>query len=152
MTAPSCPDKYADELSCVNADDVAVIVRAVRRQATARDDNAAAILVSLWSDRSTLLAKLLAAEAELSRAREERATLTRDAAIGAAIQRAAGELPDGWNIAIDVERGAGSVYLHGPDDSEAMDVDSDNRLAAEINVATDRALAAYSTARQTEKL
>ena len=116
MTAPSCPDKYADELSCVNADDVAVIVRAVRRQATARDDNAAAILVSVWSDRSTLLAKLLAAEAELSRARKVIADV-----------RSHADFDDGdGNQDVSVLRG---------------------RL-----ITISERLAAYSTARQTEKL
>lgn len=35
--------------------------------------------------------------------------------LGQEIQRAAGELPPGWNIEIDVERGAGSVTLIDPE-------------------------------------
>ena len=35
--------------------------------------------------------------------------------LGQEIHRAAGELPPGWNIEIDVERGAGSVTLIDPE-------------------------------------
>lgn len=53
--------------------------------------------------------------------------------IGRAIDIAAGSLPDGWNIRIDVERGAAVVLLSDPEgNEEAMDVDADNRIAAEI--------------------
>lgn len=85
-------------------------------------------------DRICFRDKLKACEAE-------RDSLVKDAAIGAAIERAAAELPDGYEIEITVERGAGSVYLHHPDGmSIGMDVDADNRIAAEINAAVDDAV------------
>jgi hypothetical protein len=71
---------------------------------------------------------------------DENAALKRDAAVGAAIQRAAKELPYGWEVEICIEQGAGTVVLRDPDGNlTAMDVDSDNRLAAEIDAAADAA-------------
>lgn len=59
-----------------------------------------------------------------------------------AIQRGAGDLPDGYEVEITVERGSACVVLRDPDGNlQSIDVDSDNRLAAEINAATDAAIA-----------
>lgn len=67
----------------------------------------------------------------------------RDAAIGRAIQRAAGELPDDWEVELTVERGAASVYLRDPSGAvKAIDVSADDRLPAEIDAAIDAAIAA----------
>lgn len=65
----------------------------------------------------------------------------RDAQIGAAIQRAAGVLPEHYSLAVWVERGAGWVTLVDPNGKDrGFDVDSDNRLAAEIDAAIDAAM------------
>ncbi len=72
--------------------------------------------------------------------------MARDAAIGAAIQRAAGELPDGYEIQVCVERGAGYVTMTDRDArTHSFDVDADNRLPAEINAAIDAARALERT-------
>lgn len=64
----------------------------------------------------------------------------RHTAVGAAIERAAAELPDNYSVEIHIERGAASVYIVLPDGSSGdIDVDADNRLAAEINAAIDAA-------------
>lgn len=66
-----------------------------------------------------------------------------DADIGAAIRMAAKDLPENFEVEITVERGAASVYLRTPDaETFCIDVDSDNRLAAEIRSAIDRARSA----------
>lgn len=65
----------------------------------------------------------------------------RDALLGAAIERAARDLPDGWEVHVCVERGAGWAILYNPngDVVELEDQDSDNRLVAEVNAAIDAA-------------
>lgn len=73
---------------------------------------------------------------EIERLRMERERVLADAAVGAAIQRAAKELPLGYIIGISVEADAASVDLCAPTGHiKTMDVDDDNRLAAEINAA-----------------
>lgn len=66
----------------------------------------------------------------------------RDASIGRAINCAAEKLPDDYQIEIEIENGAASVTLIDPDaNRQPIGVDSDNRLAAEINEAIRAALA-----------
>ena len=45
--------------------------------------------------------------------------------IGQAIYRAAGDLPDGWNIEIDIERGYGGIKLITPE-YDAIDFDDND--------------------------
>lgn len=72
--------------------------------------------------------------------REENERLRKDAEIGAAINRAAEELPDRYIVGISVEKDAATVDLAYPSGHiKTMDVDGDNRLAAEINAAIDAA-------------
>jgi len=95
-----------------------------------------------------------AAEAELPEGREdnhsmmleihslriERDRLLRYADVGSAIQRAAAELPRGYIVGISVESDAATVVLCLPTGHiKHMDVDDENRLAAEINAAIDAA-------------
>jgi hypothetical protein len=73
----------------------------------------------------------------------ENAELRNDAEIGSAIRMAAKDLPENFELEITVERGAASVYLRTPDEETVcIDVDSDNRLAAEIRNGIDRARSA----------
>jgi len=73
----------------------------------------------------------------------ENAELRKDAEIGSAIRMAAKDLPENFELEITVERGAASVYLRTPDEETVcIDVDSDNRLAAEIRNGIDRARSA----------
>lgn len=66
--------------------------------------------------------------------------VVRDAAVGAAIGRAARELPFGYDIRIEIERDAGTVSLYGPDCNEIrLDFDGDT-FAGEINTAVNTAL------------
>lgn len=47
------------------------------------------------------------------------------------IQSAAGNLPDGWSINIEVEKGCGLVRLMRPDGSDLIVCDGENRGIAE---------------------
>lgn len=60
----------------------------------------------------------------------------------AACQRAAAELPFGYEIRVCLESGSGTVELCDPDGNVThMDEDADDRLTAEVNAAIDAALA-----------
>lgn len=77
---------------------------------------------------------ILAAEVRRLQAENER--LRKDADVGSAIQRAAAELPRGYILGISVEADAATVDLCLPTGHiKHMDVDDENRLAAEINAA-----------------
>lgn len=79
-------------------------------------------------------------EHKLESFREENERLRKDAEVGASIQRAAAELPVGYIVGISVEADAATVELCLPTGHiKSMDVDDDNRLAAEINAAIDAA-------------
>lgn len=80
------------------------------------------------------------AQEEVRRLREENERLRKDAAVSDAIERAAKDLPDGDMLEITVEKDSAMVVLYwGQGGFETMDVDDDNRLAAEINAAIDAA-------------
>lgn len=68
-----------------------------------------------------------------------------DYAIGAALQRAAGELPEGYEIRVEVERGAGTVRLFGPEGDGIEGIEADT-LADEINEAIDAAMESQACA------
>lgn len=77
---------------------------------------------------------------EAKRLTEENERRRKDAAVGAAIQRAAKELPVGAMIEITVENGSDVVVIYyGCGGWDTMDVDAENRLASEINAAIDAA-------------
>lgn len=75
--------------------------------------------------------------------KEENEQLRKDVAVSAAIERAAKDLPVGDMLEITVEKDSAMVVLYwGQGGFETMDVDDDNRLAAEINAAIDAARSA----------
>ncbi|AZV93544.1 hypothetical protein CBF45_07300 [Bordetella sp. J329] len=61
--------------------------------------------------------------------------------IGKAVNRAALELPSGWGICIQLERGAGTVYLSDPGGCATM-IDDGELFSEQINTAIDAAHAA----------
>lgn len=71
------------------------------------------------------------ARAEAKQLREKLRGQQDDYAVGAAIQRAAGELPDGYEIHLEVERGAGTVRLYDPSGDEVDGIEGDT-IADEI--------------------
>lgn len=71
---------------------------------------------------------------------EAPADVARDAALYCAAQRACAELPEGWEIRIELERSAGTVILVNPD-GEDVDYSSDHEyMASDINDAIDAAI------------
>ena len=58
--------------------------------------------------------------------------------IGTAINRAARDLPEGWEIRIDLKRYAGVVFLIDPDGNETMS-ENDKPFSDQINAAIDAA-------------
>ena len=58
--------------------------------------------------------------------------------IGKAINRAARDLPEGWEIRIDLERHAGVVFLIDPDGNETMS-EGGELFSDQINAAIDAA-------------
>jgi hypothetical protein len=79
--------------------------------------------------------------AELEKLRQRCGELEADAATERALQRAAKELPEGWIVRVEVERGAGWVDLHDPSGAFSVQglIDADDTLAAAIHRAIDRA-------------
>lgn len=63
----------------------------------------------------------------------------KDAALGRAIQRASGELPEGFTICIDLENGAGSVELQD-ENCETLRSDESEPLSVQINDLIDEAI------------
>ena len=63
-------------------------------------------------------------------------------AIGRAINRAAGELPADGEIRIDIENGAGTVYVYEPQREDHRYIDSGDVFSAQINAAIDAAIQA----------
>lgn len=59
--------------------------------------------------------------------------------IGKAINRAARDLPEGWEIRIDLERYAGAVFLIYPDGNETMSENAE-LFSDQINAAIDAAM------------
>lgn len=101
------------------------------------------MLRALVSERDALASRVRALEGERDRltlSKIDRECLR----IGQEIQRAAGELPDGYEIGIEVERGAGSVYLSKPDYSTVGFHDMVDGLSHAITQAIDAALTTTS--------
>ena len=84
---------------------------------------------------------LLAITSDIARyCSEPPADVARDAALYCAAQRACAELPEGWEIRIELERSAGTVILVNPD-GEDVDYSSDHEyMASDINAAIDAAI------------
>lgn len=62
--------------------------------------------------------------------------------IGRAINRAAGDLPADGEIRIEIENGAGAVYVNEPKHGDWRYIDSSDVFSAQINAAIDAALSA----------
>ena len=72
--------------------------------------------------------------------------------IGKAIERACQELPEGAEIQIYLERGAGTVHMTDWDGNEFDHFDQDHEyFACRINAATDGAIAAEQVAAQAKQ-
>lgn len=71
----------------------------------------------------------------------------RDQAIGRAVQRACADLPEGCEIVIHLEKGAGTVYMTDWDGNEYDHFQSDEGFGDVINQAVDGAIAADVAAR-----
>lgn len=61
--------------------------------------------------------------------------------IGKAVERACRELPDGFDLHLELENGAGTVRLYLPDDDASLDDFEGDTFADRINFAIDAALA-----------
>lgn len=84
---------------------------------------------------------LKAARAALSTAAQRDALdqgVREELSIGKAINRAARDLPEGWEIRIDLERHAGVVFLIDPDGNETMS-EGGELFSDQINAAIDAA-------------
>lgn len=89
------------------------------------------------NDANNLLAECYG---RIGRLTEENERLRKEAEVGYAIERAAAELPAGYIVGISIESGAATVDLGLPTGHiKNMDVDGDNRLAAEVDAAIDAA-------------
>lgn len=76
----------------------------------------------------------------------------RQLAIGQAVERACKELPEGAEIQIYLERGAGTVHMTDWDGNEFDHFDeAHNDFACRINAATDGAIAAEKVAAQAKQ-
>jgi len=62
-------------------------------------------------------------------------------ALGKAIKRAAGDLPEGYELTVEVEKGAGIAILYDPEGFDIGGLDGDT-LADQINRAIDKAIEA----------
>lgn len=77
--------------------------------------------------------------AQLAQATARLAAVEDEAATERALQRAAGELPIGWEIRVVIEPGSGWVELYDPEGNETMNSDCGD-IAEHINAALDAAL------------
>lgn len=83
------------------------------------------------------------AELEAERAKMALSKIDRECLrIGQQIHRAAGDLPDTYEIEIEIERGSGSVYLSKPDYTKVAFNDHIDGLSESIKDAIDAAIAA----------
>ena len=77
---------------------------------------------------------------QLRSAREEIAALRKQVQLEAQCQRASRSLPDGWDITISLEKGAGWVDLYRGDEEVELSCDCGN-LASHLEAAIDHAIA-----------
>lgn len=88
-------------------------------------------------------ARIAALEAEVLALRKDAERLAEKAAIHDAINRACSELPEGYDLHIELEKNAGSVRLYLLDsDCDITDFGSDLTFVETINAAIDAAIEA----------
>jgi hypothetical protein len=68
---------------------------------------------------------------EIDRLRAEVATLKACDPLNDAVEEACGELPDGWQVIINMERGAGWVDLFDPD-GDCIEVQEDETSVSDL--------------------
>lgn len=100
----------------------------------AEDDDAA---LAAWNRRAPA-----SSEQQAARQDEER-----DQEIGRAVQRACADLPEGCEVVIHLEKGAGTVYMTDWDGNEYDHFQSDDGFGDVINQAVDGAITADAAAR-----
>lgn len=71
-------------------------------------------------------------------------TRLHDAKLGAAIENAAGNLPEGWEINVNIERNGYGVSLFDPH-GEHVEIEGAEGIAEDINKAVAEAIAIDST-------
>lgn len=71
-------------------------------------------------------------------------TRLHDAKLGAAIENAAGKLPEGWMVSINIEGGGYGVSLFDPNGND-VEIDQSEDLVGDINNAVAEAITIDST-------
>lgn len=110
-------------------------------------------LLSVPGDSATAIASradMAMIRSALSASSEQQAAqqdAERDQAIGRAVQRACKDLPEGSEVVIHLEKGAGTVYMNDWDGNEYDHFQSDEGFGDVINQAVDGAIAADVAAR-----
>lgn len=99
-----------------------------------------AALSAVTAERDRLQKKWARVESERDQLRAEVEALRKDAAIGQAIQRACGQLPEGFIITLRLEKDAGTLELCLPDTDAALDEFDGDTFADQINEAIDTAM------------
>jgi hypothetical protein len=90
-------------------------------------------------DENAVLRYIATLTAERDALAQRCAAAERDAGLHRAMQRAAGELPEGWEIVIGVERGAGWVDVTDWD-GNPHETCPDDSLAQQVHAAIDAAI------------
>lgn len=109
-------------------------------------------LSSAKEENVKLKEELAACKVDADQLREQIGKDMKPATIGKAIYRACEELPDGYDLHVECERGAGGVRLYLYEaDASIDDFGSDNTLAENIHNAINIAIAAANDASRREQ-
>lgn len=136
MLRRKCPHCEVIELEALVAAKDAELSKVIEQRN--RWDNTCQALKAELAEKNRAL---IAAGARVMQAEARAAANEKDAQIGRAIGRAAKDLPEGFDLHIELERGAGTVRLYLPDsDAQITDFGCDIPFHAEINAAIDAAM------------
>ena len=124
-----------------NEQPTALVTLAALSAVTAERDRLLASEVSLGKDLAESLKQQCADIRTIDQLRAEVERFRKQAALEVAVQRAAGELPDGWEICICIEKDGGGVELFDSEGDEVEYPANHERLAYDVNDAIDHALA-----------
>lgn len=94
------------------------------------------MLAVLEAEIRRLHAELIAAQSAAPVAQRD---VREETSIGKAVNRAARDLPEGWEIRIDLERHAGVVHLIDPEGNETMIEGNGELFSDQISAAIDAA-------------